>query len=71
MYYKKHIKPDVWSKAFVRPLGGLRGGVKGKIKLFQNMVMLHTKLKVITGAAICNMVTNILPAAPLPPTLGS
>ena len=84
---KKHIKPDFWSKACVRPLGGLRGWgqrqnetfsehghaayqIKGnhrhsnmqhgskyyarrpptptlgvKIQLFQNMVILHIKLK--------------------------
>ena len=44
----------------------LGGGVKGKIKLFQNMVMLHIKLKGITGAATCNMVANIMPAYPPP-----
>ena len=32
----------------------LGGGVKGTIKLFQNMVMLHIELKGITGAATCN-----------------
>ena len=49
------------------PRVDLGSGVKGKIKLFQNMVMLHIKLKGITGAATCNMVANILPAAPLSP----
>ena len=44
----------------------LGGGVKGKIKLFQNMVMLYIKLKEITGAATCNMVANIMPADPPP-----
>ena len=51
------------------PCVDLGGGVKGKIKLFQNMVMLQTKLKGITGAATCNMVANIMPADP-PLTLG-
>ena len=34
-------------------------GSKVKIKLFQNMVMLHIKSKGITIAATCNMVANI------------
>ena len=36
------------------------------------MVMLHIKLKGITGAVTCNMVANIMPADPPPPapTLG-
>ena len=46
------------------PWVDLGGGVKGKIKLFQNMVMLHIKLKGITGAATCNMVANIMPTDP-------
>ena len=49
------------------PWVDLGGGVKGKIKLYQNMVMLHIKLKGITGAATCNMVANIMPADPPPP----
>ena len=49
------------------PWVDLGGGVKGKIKLFQNMVLLHIKLKGITGAATCNMVANIMPADPPPP----
>ena len=49
------------------PWVDLGGGVKGKIKLIQNMVMLHIKLKGITGAATCNMVANIMPADPPPP----
>ena len=49
------------------PWVDLGGGVKGKIKLFQNMVMLHIKLKGITGAATCNMVANIMPADPPDP----
>ena len=49
------------------PWVDLGGGVKGKIKLFQNMVMLHIKLKGITGTATCNMVGNIMPADPPPP----
>ena len=32
-------------------LGDLRGGAEVKIKLFQNMVMLHIKLKLTTLAA--------------------
>ena len=32
------------------------------------MVMLHIKLKGITGTATCNMVANIMPADPPPPT---
>ena len=49
------------------PWVDLGDGVKGKIKHFQNIVMLHIKLKRITGAATCNMVPNILPADPPPP----
>ena len=37
-----------------------------KIQLFQNMVMLHIKLNVITKYS--NMFANILPADPPPPT---
>ena len=48
------------------PWVDLGGGVKGKIKLFQNMVMLHIELKGITGAATCNMVANIMPPDPPP-----
>ena len=40
--------------------------VKGKIKLFQNMVLLYIKFKGITGAATCNMVAKIMPADPPP-----
>ena len=49
------------------PWVDLGGGVKGNIKLFQNMVMLHIKLKGITGATTCNMVANIMPADPPDP----
>ena len=52
------------------PWVDLGGGVKGKIKLFQNMVMLYIKLKGITGAATCNMVANIMRADPPPPDPG-
>ena len=31
------------------------------------MVMLHIKLKGITGTATCNVVANIMPAEPPPP----
>ena len=34
-------------------LGGLRDGAEAKIKLFQNISMLHIKLKLTTLAAIC------------------
>ena len=30
----------------------LGGGAKAKIKLFQNMVMLHVKLKLTTGVGV-------------------
>ena len=49
------------------PWVDLGGGVKGKIKLFQNMVLLYIKFKGMTGAATCNMVANIMPADPPPP----
>ena len=50
--YIKHIKHDFRSKAWVRPLGGLRGlGQKVKIQLVHNMDMLHIKLKGIRNAA--------------------
>ena len=48
------------------PWVDLGGGVKGKIKHFQNIVMLHIKIKRITGAATCNMVANIMPTDPPP-----
>ena len=48
------------------PWVDLGAGVKGKIKLFHYMVMLHIKLKGITGAATFNMVANIMPADPHP-----
>ena len=41
------------------PWGGLKGGAEAKIKLFQNMVMLHIKLKLATFCS--SMVANILP----------
>ena len=43
------------------PWVDLGGGVKGKIKLFQNMVMLHIKLK---GNHRRSMVGSIMPADP-------
>ena len=67
---KKHIKPYFDQRPVSDPWVDLGGGVKGKIKLFQNMVMLHTKLKGITGAATCNMVANIMPADPPLPDPG-
>ena len=48
------------------PWVDLGGGVKAKIKLFQNIVLLYIKFKGITGAATCNMVANIMPADPPP-----
>ena len=49
----KHIKRDFSLKAWVRAPGvDFGGGAEAKIKLFQNMVMLHIKLKPTTFAAI-------------------
>ena len=48
----KHIKRDFSLKAWVRACWvDLGGGVEVKIKLYQNMVMLHIKLKLTTLAA--------------------
>ena len=48
----KHIKQDFSLKALVRACWvDLGGGAEVKIKLFQNMVMLHIKLKLTTLAA--------------------
>ena len=48
----KHIKRDFSLKAWVRAcLVDLGGEAEVKIKLFQNMVMLHIKLKLTTLAA--------------------
>ena len=48
----KHIKKDFSLKAWVQaPWVDLGGVAKAKIKLFQNMVMLHIKLKLTTLAA--------------------
>ena len=48
----KHIKRDFSLKAWVRaPWVDLKGGAEAKTKLFQNMVMLHIKLKLTTLAA--------------------
>ena len=48
----KHIKQDFSLKALVGAPGvDLGGGAKAKIKLFQNMVMLHMKLKLKTFEA--------------------
>ena len=48
----KHIKRDFSLKARVRVCWvDLGGGAEAKIKLFQNMVMLHIKLKLTTLAA--------------------
>ena len=47
----KHIKQDFSLKAWVpAPEVDLGGGAEAKIKLFQNMVMLHIKLKLTTFA---------------------
>ena len=48
----KHIKWDFSLKArFRAPLVDLGGGAEAKIKFFQNMVMLHIKLKLTKLAA--------------------
>ena len=48
----KHIKRDFRFKVCVSPLGGLRAwGQKVKFQLYQNMVMLHIKLKGSMNAA--------------------
>ena len=48
----KHIKRDFSLKVCVRVRWvDLGGGAEAKIKLFQNMVMLHIKLKLTTLAA--------------------
>ena len=48
----KHIKRDFSLKAwFQAPSVDLGGGAEAKIKIFQNMVMLHIKLKLKTLAA--------------------
>ena len=49
----KHIKRDFSLKAWARAPGvDLGGGAEAKIKLCQNMVMLHIKLKLRNYAAI-------------------
>ena len=47
-----------------RPLKPWGWGQYAEIQLFQNMVMLHVKLKGITKCS--NMVANDLPASPPP-----
>ena len=48
----KHIKQDFSLKARVRAHWvDLGGGTEAKIKLFQNMVVLHIKLKLTVLAA--------------------
>ena len=48
----KHIKRDYSLKVHVRACEvDLGGGAEAKIKLFQNMVMLHIKLELATLAA--------------------
>ena len=48
----KHIKQDFSLKAWVRVHWvDLGGGAEAKINIFQNMVMLHIKLKLTTLAA--------------------
>ena len=45
----KHTKQDFSLKVWVRSPGlDLGGGAEAKIKLFQNMVMVHIKLKLTT-----------------------
>ena len=48
----KHIKQGLSLNAWVQSPGvNLGGGAKAKIEPFQNMVMLHIKLKLTTHAA--------------------
>ena len=48
----KHIKRDLSLNAWARAPGvDFGGGAEAKIKLFQNMVMLHITLKLTTVAA--------------------
>ena len=48
----KHIKRDFSLKVYVRASEvDLGGGAEAKIKIFQNMVMLHIKLRLTTLAA--------------------
>ena len=48
----KHIKRDFSLKVLIRAFKvDLGGGAEAKIKLFQNMVMLHIKLKLTMLAA--------------------
>ena len=67
----KHIKRNFSLKAWVRaPWVDFGGGAEAQIKLFQNMVMLHIKLKLTAFAK--NMVANILPTdTPLTQGVGS
>ena len=46
----KHTKHDLSSNVWVCPLGG-HGGAEAKIKLMQNVVMMHIKLKGMTHVA--------------------
>ena len=49
----KHIKGDFSLNAWVpTPRVDLGGGTEAKINLFQNMVMLHIKLKLTTHAVL-------------------
>ena len=49
----KHIKQDISLKAWARsPEVDLGGGSEAKSELFQNMIMLHIKLKQTAHAAI-------------------
>ena len=70
----KQIKHKFRSKPGSDPHGGLRGsGQKVKIKLFQNMVMLHIKLNRITNAAAWKQIffAHRPGSPPPPPNAGS
>ena len=61
----KHIKRDFSLKALVgAPWVDLGGGAEAKIKLFQNMVMLHIKLKLIAQSVTCLATDASLTADP-------
>ena len=49
----KHIKQEFSEGLGCSPGVDLGGGVEAKIKLFQNIVMLHIRLELTTHAARC------------------
>ena len=65
----KHIKHGFYQRPGSDPLGGLRGwDQKVKIQLFQNMVMLHIKLK---GLSMQRRRGKHFARSPSPLTLGT